>query len=426
MALRAVWEGHKFGETPRGIGANGTTLAPLPHALQQQIRRGYMAAVAFVDFEVGRVLDALDTMSLTANTAVLLHGDHGWKLGEVSGGPWVPITNQSIHHFDCSYLGSCYMTLYRHRWSDSGLLVYVSPPAIVHACPAAAQHGDYSKCTNWEVDSRVPLIIKAPWIKASVGKRTMQVRATACDHPRTMRRLTLELLLPWIVLLTTCSLARSGNQRPHSTEPLRSGANCCMLCVRQHTQQFAELVDIFPTLCELAGLPLPPPSTNPEATGLAAAGLDGVSLVPIMLAPDTAVVKDMSFSQFPRCPGYGLFTDPYAWECLLVPRQNISVMGYSVRVANARYTEWRKWTPSLVADWGGVGLLAKELYDHSGDTGFGAAAFDEHEYDNLAYVEAHSDLAARLAAVLRKQFDVPALTSAAELVVLEPPSHIGE
>ena len=48
----------------------------------------------------------------------------------------------------------------------------------------------------------------------------------------------------------------------------------------------------------------------------------------------------------------------------------MSHMGFSVRVANARYTEWRIWKPNCVGDWTAAGLVAQELYDHTGDMGY--------------------------------------------------------
>jgi hypothetical protein len=55
-------------------------------------------------------------------------------------------------------------------------------------------------------------------------------------------------------------------------------------------------------------------------------------------------------------------TDPSDYECLDVPKASITRMGYSVRVEDARYTEWRVWLPSLRADWTAAGLVAQELY----------------------------------------------------------------
>lgn len=44
--------------------------------------RSYLAAVSFVDSQVGRVLDALDATGFAGNTIVILWSDHGWHLGE--------------------------------------------------------------------------------------------------------------------------------------------------------------------------------------------------------------------------------------------------------------------------------------------------------------------------------------------------------
>ena len=45
------------------------------------MRHGYYACVSYVDAQVGKVLDALD-VGLDQNTIVVLWGDHGWSLGE--------------------------------------------------------------------------------------------------------------------------------------------------------------------------------------------------------------------------------------------------------------------------------------------------------------------------------------------------------
>ena len=44
--------------------------------------QGYLAAIAYTDMNVGRVLDALEKSEHRDNTIVVLWGDHGWHLGE--------------------------------------------------------------------------------------------------------------------------------------------------------------------------------------------------------------------------------------------------------------------------------------------------------------------------------------------------------
>ncbi len=44
--------------------------------------RAYLASTAFMDSQIGRVLDALDDIGATRNTVVVLWSDNGWHLGE--------------------------------------------------------------------------------------------------------------------------------------------------------------------------------------------------------------------------------------------------------------------------------------------------------------------------------------------------------
>jgi len=55
--------------------------------LLRQARRAYLAAVSFVDAQVGRLLAAVEELGLDERTIVVLWSDHGYHLGE-HGGIW--------------------------------------------------------------------------------------------------------------------------------------------------------------------------------------------------------------------------------------------------------------------------------------------------------------------------------------------------
>ena len=93
-----------------------------------------------------------------------------------------------------------------------------------------------------------------------------------------------------------------------------------------------ELLDMYPTLCELAGLPAP-------------AHLQGESLVPILADP-TAAVKAVAMSQWPK--GKTFPGNPPSRE----------IMGYSITDGHCRFTRWQLYEhPDVV--------IERELYDHS-------------------------------------------------------------
>ena len=107
-----------------------------------------------------------------------------------------------------------------------------------------------------------------------------------------------------------------------------------------------EFVDIFPTLCELAGLAIPPE-------------LDGESLVPI-LEGSASSVKPFARSQFPRHIGDG------------------EAMGYAYRSERYRYIEWVKKDYYAGEKEGEV--VATELYDYRKDPLEKRNLVDEADY----------------------------------------------
>ncbi|MBI1346858.1 sulfatase-like hydrolase/transferase [bacterium] len=112
----------------------------------------------------------------------------------------------------------------------------------------------------------------------------------------------------------------------------------------QQTESLAEFVDIYPTLAELCGLPLPK-------------HLEGTSLVRVLHDP-AAIAKTVAFSQYPRA------------------FQGTALMGYSMRTDRYRFTRWvERNNPKQ--------LVSVELYDHQ---------TDPQENTNIANDAAHRGL----------------------------------
>ncbi len=93
----------------------------------------------------------------------------------------------------------------------------------------------------------------------------------------------------------------------------------------KHSRALVEFVDIYPTLSELAGLPIP-------------AHVQGKSFVPLLEDPEQAW-KAFALSQFPR--------------------EKEKVMGYSIRTDQYRFTRWENRESGEV--------IARELYQHTDD-----------------------------------------------------------
>lgn len=215
-------------------------IEPLPAETARLLKHGYYASVSYVDACFGKLLASLKEQGLADNTIVVAWGDHGWKLGE---------------------------------------------------------HGSWCKQTNYNIDTRVPLIIHAPAMKA---------KGQACD-------------------------------------------------------QLTELVDIYPTLCDLAGLEIPQE-------------LEGTSLKPLLDTPERPW-KSAVFSQFHRRPKVSLDKKRY--------------MGYSMVTKKYHYVEWYYWDKDKQAAGDHV---ANELYDLTADP---------QENINIADLPANAPLVSKLAQQLK-------------------------
>jgi len=102
------------------------------------------------------------------------------------------------------------------------------------------------------------------------------------------------------------------------------------------TDGLTELVDVFPTLCELAGIEV-------------ADYLQGTSVAPLIEDPDREW-KSAAFSQFHRRPRVSIDSQRY--------------MGYSMRTSRYHYIEWYHWDDQNNIP---IDSVTCELYDHSTD-----------------------------------------------------------
>ena len=202
----------------------------ITEAKVQELRHGYYACVSYVDALVGRLLAELELLKLNSNTIVMLYGDHGFHLGE---------------------------------------------------------QGLWTKANNYELSTRVPLIVAAP------------------GHS-------------------------FGN-----------------------SDAFVELVDLFPTVCGLAGLEVPN-------------GLEGHSFLPLFNDPKQRW-KTAAFSQYPR----SLKGHRHS--------RHGDVMGYAIRTKKYRFVQWKDWKTKVV--------VASELYN---------LLDDPHEMKNIVNEKVSKAVVTRL------------------------------
>lgn len=188
-------------------------VGPIPPRMAKKLVHGYYASMSYMDAQLGRVLQTLDSTGLAENTIVVLWGDHGYHLGDL---------------------------------------------------------GQWTKHTNYEQANRIPILVRAPGV-------TRQ---------------------------------------------------------RSASSALIETVDIFPTVCELAGLPIP---DGPQP-------IDGDSFV--------GVLRGQSSDQH-----------DHAYHCY--PRDGKA--GRSIRTDRYRLVEWRKLPKDGKPAPDSVLPVTYELYDYVTD-----------------------------------------------------------
>ena len=224
-------------------------IGPLDPELARTLKHAYLACVSYVDAQIGMMVEALDEAGVRDNTIIIVWGDHGWHLGDM---------------------------------------------------------GVWGKATNYEIATRVPLMIWTPDMK---------------------------------------------------TRGERSDA-------------LVELVDMYPTLCELSGLPIPE-------------HIEGHSFVPLLDDPHKAW-KTAAFSQYPNPALREWAANPLSpgmretWfgplieevEQRIIDQQGKTwnrelfeqhLMGYTMRTDRYRLVLWRDHRDATAKP------IYVELYDHQSD-----------------------------------------------------------
>lgn len=128
------------------------------------------------------------------------------------------------------------------------------------------------------------------------------------------------------------------------------------------TNATTEFVDLFPTLCDLAGVKIPD-------------ALDGKSLVPLMKNP-SATIKDFAVSQYPRGgnkeeakkPGFS----------------SKKSMGYSIRTGRYRYTVWMGDDFRSTQPFNKDLIVGTELYDYQTDPDETVNVADDKNYATVS------------------------------------------
>jgi len=247
------------------------------------LRHAYLACISYIDAQIGKMITALKQENILDNTLIIAWSDHGYHLGDM---------------------------------------------------------GIWGKASNYEIATRVPLIISTPEM-------------------------------------------RQGSEK---------------YAQGQQSNALVELIDIYPTLAELTGLPV-------------FASLEGKSVVPLLSKPNQAW-KKVAYSQFPspalrEWGAYPLrkgMRETYFGKLIVDVEKRIQVqqkekwnrelfeqhlMGYSMRTARYRFIAWLD-TRALDNK-----PLFIELYDHQ---------TDKHETVNVA--EAHPKVVEKLLKELKKSLSL--------------------
>ncbi|XP_020392014.2 iduronate 2-sulfatase [Rhincodon typus] len=239
-----------------------------------------------------------------------------------------------------SQVGRLLNTLDEQELANNTIVIFTSDHGW-----SLGEHGEWAKYSNFDVATRVPLMFYVPGM------------TEAFPHPG-------QRLFPFINSFTD----EVGNLPPGLMRDVN-----------------VELVDLFPTLCQVLKLPQPPACPPPSFhVDLCTEGKS----IAHYLNPNAASWNRQLFvyTQYPRP------ADTPQMNSDLPLLKDIQVMGYSIRCDGYRYTEWVGYNASTFSA-NLSAIHAGELYLHKTDPGE-----DNNLYNNIVFTE----MVQKLSALLRK------------------------
>lgn len=231
------------------------------------------------------------------------------------------------------------------------------------------EHQEWSKYSNYEVATQVPLLVYMPGSTYTPEKNRpiFPYKSALALHGSNKYKIA--------------DKYHNRNEVLHSDAPF--GHNSISQRNIMQTSALVELVDIFPSLVDLVGIN--PIQMCPEESDLTLCS-EGLSFSKLIKdKPSKSVWKTAAFSQYPR-PSF------YPQEDSDKPRlADIEIMGYSMRTQEHRYTEWVGFDPhTFQQNW--TDVKSKELYILAEDP------FEDH---NLAEKPLYASLVEQLSNKLR-------------------------
>ena len=334
----------------------GNINMPIPERMRDEMMQGYCGSITFLDKQLGRLLDTLDELNLWNNVTIVLTADHGMHNGEK--GLWekwslydesarVPLM---IYHPQSTNKG-------KHFTSPVELLdIY---PTVLDLLQADSKRDmicgrKNTLCRHLQGKSLAPLVLGRPLPLANRMSAQYMTSSMATPHDINGGKERFAITQTW--RCSYKSMEKEAKQSAHY--PQEEG-------IQGAVREFFHL------------------GNGASSTADADAGKG-----------DTQKRRPLRYSNWKDCDKNNVMQDTV-----------LSVMGYSMRSNDFRYTSWYHWHKAKMVPRLDTPLYAEELYDVRGEE---LEDFTHLELVNVAnrgvYKNVTLALRARLANTIRSEF----------------------